>query len=513
MSDRDTSHDLNEHTEQANPSPAVTYAATLDPRPHVRPRVSLVSENVTRVLGHTPEAITASATAWPELIHPDDRDEWRDALAGLAQDGSVLLEYRARDAHGTYRWLQDTARVVKSHKGGAAEIAGCWLDMTEHKPAAQRLLSVLAAVDQVSEAVLITDTQSDPPGPRIIYANDAFVEVSGYSREELIGNTPRIMQGPRSDRATLDRVRHALEHEEPFHGEIYNHHKDGTPFLIEWRLSPVRNASGRVVNWIAVQRDITQERAREQVERLHREDLAHAARLSTVGEIATGLAHELNQPLAAINNYAQGCLRRAERQAIEAEQLVETLTLMSEQATRASGIIRRLRSFLRKRETTREAIPPGDIVSDALHLIDPNVRQAQTRIETAIEPGLPPINVDAIQIEQVIVNLVGNALDAVSGLPVSERRVLVRAHRCAQWVAIDVADGGPGVPPEDREVIFDPFYSTSESGMGMGLTISRSITEAHDGRLRVLTDESGQTVFRLQLQAVAAEVNQINRSK
>jgi len=211
------------------------------------------------------------------------------------------------------------------------------------------------------------------------------------------------------------------------------------------------------------------------------------------------LAHELNQPLAAITNYAQGCLHRVRQTPADSASLIEPLTLMNEQAQRASDIIRRLRSFVRKRDAVRTPVAPKDVIHDTLVLVGPNIRDAQASVEQSIEPGLPRVCVDAIQIEQVLINLIRNALEAVSVLPVEQRCVRIEAWRDGDRVAIDVRDAGRGVEPADREAIFEPFFTTRPGGMGMGLTISRSIAEAHDGALAVVARADGGTAFRLSL--------------
>jgi len=476
-------------------SPVVTYSACCTGAFEL----TYVGPNVAAVLGYDARHLVGGAHVWRQLIHPDDRAAWADRVCEVKKGDAFDLEYRVFHPDGGFRWVQDVARVVPVSDQGDCELVGCWLDITRRKEYEDRLLTIRTAVDQVSDSVLITDTQIDKPGPRIIYANHAYVQMSGYELDELIGQSPRIVQGPRSDRAVLDQARAALEAERPFRGEVFNHRKDGTPFLIEWQLAPVKNESGHVINWIAIQRDITQERAKAQLDQLHRDDLAHAARLSTVGEIATDLAHELNQPMAAISTYAQGCVRLLGNPATEISQLREPLALMQQQAQRASDIIKRLRSFVRKRALSSSDVTIRELVDDAMLLVGPSIKEADAQIEIDLAAGLPVVHVDAIQVEQVLVNLIRNAVQAVTACPPDERQVCIEGRLHLDHVIIDVCDSGPGIAPEDREEVFEPFYTTSDKGMGMGLTISRSIMEAHHGSLTVVTNDARQTVLRVSL--------------
>jgi C4-dicarboxylate-specific signal transduction histidine kinase len=233
-------------------------------------------------------------------------------------------------------------------------------------------------------------------------------------------------------------------------------------------------------------------RAEEQA-RQHQSELAHVARLSTMGEMASGLAHELNQPLTAVMNYTRGVLRRLSASEVDPA-LVDAMGRATAEAERAAQIIRRLREFVRKREPRAEVVDLNDTVRGVAHIAAPEAERNDVRVQLELEDELPPVLGDRIQLEQVLLNLTRNAVEAMAGG--DTRSLLIRSSQRGERVRVEVLDSGRGVPDEDRERLFDPFFSTKPEGMGMGLSISRSIIEAHGGTLAVeLTPDSGSRFY------------------
>lgn len=231
--------------------------------------------------------------------------------------------------------------------------------------------------------------------------------------------------------------------------------------------------------------------AHEEVRR-RREELEHASRLALMGEMASSLAHEINQPLAAISNYAKGCQRRLAANA-DPEGVAEGLTLIHAQAERAAAIVRRVRGFVRKRPPEALDLDVNEAVEEALALFQ-GVARRGLKIRTELAAGLPPVRADRVQIEQVVVNLLQNGLDAMAGM--AARRLSVTTRVVDGAVEVAVADRGRGLSADDRERMFDPFFSTKREGLGLGLALSRSIVEAHGGRLWAEDGEEGGAVFR-----------------
>jgi signal transduction histidine kinase len=233
----------------------------------------------------------------------------------------------------------------------------------------------------------------------------------------------------------------------------------------------------------------------------YRDSLAHLVRLHTVGEMSAAIAHEINQPLAAIKNYAYAARSRLRGDATATSaKAVELLDKIEEQASRAGDVMRSLRAMAKKHKFEATQIDVGKLVADAVALVEMESRNVDVRLETAIAPGLPPAHADAIQIQQVVLNLVRNAVEAVEEARINGSGVKV-AVACAadNEIVVSVADSGPGIAAEDAAHIFDPFYSTKDAGLGVGLSISRAIVEAHGGKLSLAPSPAGGCIFRFTL--------------
>jgi C4-dicarboxylate-specific signal transduction histidine kinase len=246
-------------------------------------------------------------------------------------------------------------------------------------------------------------------------------------------------------------------------------------------------------------------RRAEDAMRVHRDSLAHVLRLGTLGKLASGLAHELNQPLSAILSYVRGCERLLANGEVRPE-FHTGLRKIAEQAVRAADVIKTLRSIVRKSEGRRDWHEPNELVGAALRFIEPEIVDSGIIISASLAADLPPVQVDAIQIEQVIVNLLRNALDALAAVPAAAHREIVVATALggANDIAITVGDSGGGIDPREAERVFDEFFTTKTEGLGLGLSISRSIVEAHGGRIRLHENSSTGATFRFTIPAMAA---------
>ncbi|MEN6452127.1 MAG: ATP-binding protein [Thermoguttaceae bacterium] len=231
----------------------------------------------------------------------------------------------------------------------------------------------------------------------------------------------------------------------------------------------------------------------------HQAELAHVARLSTVGEMVAELTHELNQPLSAICSHVQACRRLMDAGDEQRQELSASLRQVGEQADRAAEIIRRLRRFVAKGKPLRAPLNLNAMIQDVSGLLGIDARTAGTDMAFDLADSLPPVSGDKIQLEQVLVNLVRNAFDSLQQSPTGARRVCIRTQSNAAQVVVAVEDNGAGLTPEVARFVFDRFFTTKPDGMGMGLSISRSIVENHGGRLWVTPARGGGAVFQFAL--------------
>jgi two-component system sensor kinase FixL len=276
---------------------------------------------------------------------------------------------------------------------------------------------------------------------------------------------------------------------------------DGQQRLIAWRCLAMRNAGGELIGFFASGEDVTDSRRAAEESALAQQRITQVGRLATMGEMAAGIAHELNQPLAAIANYANAALRlQALGDADSAADIRGALEQISAQALRAGEIIRRLRALVQNRETRLEPAQVNDLVTEVLGFLQSDLRHGEVRVVRQLDGSLPVVMLDRIQVQQILLNLIRNAIEAVTALPVAARTLrVVTATDGPDRLRIEVIDGGPGVPAALVERIFDPFCTTKATGTGLGLAISRTIAEAHQGRLTYEPAAGGGARFVLQL--------------
>jgi two-component system sensor kinase FixL len=259
---------------------------------------------------------------------------------------------------------------------------------------------------------------------------------------------------------------------------------------------------GNVLEIIGVTIDVSAQKHSDLQLQLQREELAHLSRIALIGEMTASLGHELNQPLTAIANNAAAARRFFDRGQIDSEILKQLLGDIAAASHRAGEVINVIRGLARKGKSTRTVLNLNALIADTLRLVRSDIVIRETTIVTEFDPGLPDVQAAPVQIQQVLLNLIMNALDAVRELPPAQRRVIISTHReNGPWVEVSVRDFGPGLPAEGSDKVFDHFFSTKAEGMGMGLTIARSIVESHAGTLGAEDAKDGGARFFFRLPA------------
>ena len=345
---------------------------------------------------------------------------------------------------------------------------------------------------------------------RVLYVNRALADMVGHAPEELVGLLPPMPYWPPdSIEASMQRHRRNMAGDAPRGGyETRWRHREGRLLDVILFEAPLVDASGRHIGWMGSIIDITERKRLEERERRQTDTMAHRARLTMLGEIASTLAHELNQPLSAISSYNAGVinsLQRAQAAGQTLDPVVQrALQRLGEQAAHAGRIVQRIRQFLTRREPQLEPCSLNAVVEGGVALLRRDLARQHVQLTLVLEPQLPLAVADPVLIEQVIINLVRNAGDALAEqpeTPVRERRIEARSLRTPdqRFVRIDVRDNGPGLQGRRIEALCAPFYSTKTEGMGMGLAICRSIIEAHHGALDAIEAPGGGAWFSLTL--------------
>ncbi|QLH49560.1 MAG: PAS domain S-box protein [Candidatus Accumulibacter cognatus] len=366
--------------------------------------------------------------------------------------------------------------------------------------AEQALRSEYAFRKAMEDSLVIGMRARDLDG-RVTYANPAFLQMVGFSAEELIGREPPMPYwAPEEMERTLLLNKRVLQGKAPHEGfEIRLMHKNGSRFDALIYEAPLIDADGRQTGWMGSIIDVTERKHAEELARQQQEKLQVTARLVTMGEMASTLAHELNQPLAAITSYNTGCLNKLESGNFTTTQLKEALGKLAVQAQRAGHIIRRVHDFVRKSEPKLAPCDLAEAVDDSIGFIEGAAKSRGVRIVREIPGRRPELLADQVMIEQVLLNLMRNGIEAMAEAPADRRRLTVKLSQRENQMEIRVIDHGPGIPPEVEEKLFTPLFSTKADGMGMGLSICRSIIEFHHGRLWVESNPEGGSIFVMTL--------------
>lgn len=367
------------------------------------------------------------------------------------------------------------------------------------RQAAEQALRGETLFRKAMEDSLLTGLRARDLDGKITYVNPAFCKMVGFTADELIGLTPPM---PYWDPEHIDRIQEVhdliLSGAAPNEGvEVPLQRKNGEHMDAMIFEAPLIDAEGHHTGWMGSMMDITERKRARELARQQDERLQATSRLITMGEMASTLAHELNQPLAAITSYNSGCLNRLADGHADVQELKEIHGRIARQAQRAGEIIRRVHDFVRRSEPKREALDINAVIREAVGLMEADVRKRRMRIVTELAEDLPRVAADRVMIEQLVVNLVRNGMDAMSENPRDRRTATVTTRLQGDQLTVRIADQGSGILPDTARRLFEPFFSTKQEGMGMGLNICRSIAELHHGRLVFEADRAEGTVFIL----------------
>jgi two-component system sensor kinase FixL len=333
----------------------------------------------------------------------------------------------------------------------------------------------------------------------ITYWNRGAEELYGWRKREALGRVShQLMQTifPQP----LEEIMAELRGTGHWEGELVHTRKDGTQVIVTSRWSVQRDAQGRLMAVLETNNDISERKRAGAALHKSQADLAHVTRVTTMNTLTSSIAHEVNQPLGAIVANANAALLWLAHQPPELDEVRGRLERIAQDGHRASEVIGRVRTLLRKKQGATARLDLNDLIQDTVVLVHGEARRHQILLRTALAPALPPVVGDRVQVQQVLLNLVMNGLDAVKEVGERPRELVISSGREESGgVRVAVQDTGPGLDPESVDRMFDAFYTTKAEGMGMGLAICRSIVQSHGGRLWACANEPCGAVFQFTL--------------
>ncbi len=441
------------------------------------------SEEIFRITGFDPAAGPPRFEEFEQRVHPDDvartGERFRKAIREKADYNH---RYRIVHPNGEVREIHVIGHPVLSPSGDLVEYVGTLMDVTERRRTEEILRRSEA---YLSEAQRLSHTGSwalIPATGEITYWSEEAFRLQGFDPAERLPRFEELRRRFHPD----DRVR-ATEHfttairEKRDFDVIYRIMLPGGEIReIQSIGHPVLNPSGDVVEFVGTVMDVTERRRAEE----ERQALAHANRITTMGQLTASIAHEVNQPIAAVVTNAQAALRWLNMQPPDPEEVRQALDRIVRNGRRAGDVIGRIRALVAKAPPRNDQLDINEVMLDVIALTRSELRGSGTALRTELADGLPPILGDRIQLQQVVLNLIFNAVEAMSEAQDGPRELLIRTDQDRPGgVLVAVQDSGPGLKPESIDRLFDAFYTTKPGGMGMGLSICRAIVEAHGGRM------------------------------
>src|ERR1700758_3451064 len=438
-----------------------------------------LSEEWYRIFGFDPENGPPAFEQLLQRVHPEDRAKWKGAIdRATDRKSDYEVEFRILLPDATAKYIHTVGHPVLNASGDLVQFVGSSTDITERKRAEQATCLLAAIVESSHDAIV-----SKSLNGVITSWNKGAERLFGYTAEEALGQNITLIIPPErrdEERTILEQLTRG---ERIDHFETVRMRKDGSLLDVSLTISPMRDASGRVVGASKLARDITERKRAEEALRQAQTDLAHASRLTTMGEFTASLAHEVKQPIAAAVTDANTCVRWITRDEPDLKEAREAARRIVKDAERASEIINRVRLLFKKGTPQRELVDVNEVAREMMVLLGDEASRHSISIRTELAEDLPHVIGDRVQLQQVLMNLIVNGVDAMHDVD-RPRELIIKSQPAENnELLMSVSDTGVGLPRHQADQIFNAFFTTKTHGTGMGLRISRSIVESHGGRL------------------------------
>jgi hypothetical protein len=449
-----------------------------------------VNEQLVAYTGQSPEELKN----WPEKVHPEDRariaDRWRRSVeTGNPYDA----EERVRRADGVYRWFHTRGLPIRDTEGHIVRWCLLLTDIEDRRQAEQALRASEHHLRLMTETIPALVWRTTPDG-EIDYVNRRVLEYTGKPLEDFGNDGWLQLLHPDDVDPTIRIWRQNTQTGEPHQVTYRLRRADGAYRWFDVRGEPLRDNEGRVVQWYGICIDVEDRRRTEEALRNTQDRLSVASQIATVGELAASIAHEVNQPLTAVVSNGNACLRWLSAQPPNLAKAVEAAERIVRDGKDAGEVVRRIRALFKR--AAREEVPLdlNEVIAEVLRLLQSETAKRRVIVETDLGQDLAPVNGDRVQLQQLILNLLLNGIEAMDPVIDHPKRLFIRSKRESDDnVLVEIQDSGVGL--KDPDTVFDAFFTTKENGMGMGLAICRSIVQAHNGRLWAASGQGPGATF------------------
>jgi PAS domain S-box-containing protein len=424
------------------------------------------------------------------VAHPDDTaggdKMWRDALA---TGKPWHTEERVRRADGQYRWFAIDRVAARDENGKIIKWYGTAYDIEDRKRAEDGLRESEYKLRQIIDAVPGFVWSSDPAGEPT-HINQHMSNYGGMRFEDFKQGGWEAIVHPDDFPETAKAFYHAIQTGTPYRDVLRLRRADGEFRWHHARGEPLRDQQGRIIQWYGLSVDIDD--AKKAEDRLRRSEshlaqaqleLAHANRVATMGQLTASITHEVNQPITAAVTYALAARRWLSAEPPNLDEVDDVLALIVKEGNRAGEVVGRIRALIKKAPARKDAVAINDAILEVIALTRTEAANNSVSVRTQLAEDLPHVQGDRVQLQQVLLNLIINAIEAMRDVGEKERELVISTHHEPDWVSVEVRDSGPGFAQADIDRVFEAFYSTKSSGLGLGLSICRSIIEAHNGGL------------------------------
>jgi two-component system sensor kinase FixL len=433
-----------------------------------------------------------------ETIYPDDRERVTQAVAKtMNSDSEYQIEYRVVLPDHSLRWIGSRGRMEFNGEGKPIFLRGVSMDLSKRKQAEETRKNLAAIVESSDDAILSKTLEG-----KITSWNAGAEKVYGYSASEIVGqNVSTLAPTDLKEEVTgiLERLKRG---ESVDHLETARMTKDGRQIDVSLTISPIRDERGTIIAASTIARDITARKRAEFEALQQRSELARLSRVTMLGQLSGSLAHELNQPLGAILRNTEAAELLLQEPSPDLEETRAILSDIGKDSQRAGAVIEGMRSMLERRQVEQNVIDLDGLVKEVIRLVQPDAGSRQARVVLEDSSSKLFVHGDRVQLQQVLLNLLLNALDAVADCAAGRRQITVRVQNARTRVEVSVSDTGHGIPTDKLARIFEPFFTTKPNGIGIGLPISRTIVEVHGGSIRAENSPGGGARFYFTLPVV-----------